>query len=225
MREVQNETSSPEILASGRGRCRAAGRLTLRLGANLSDAAGARDCWLMAARLFQPGHESDGQFCASTGRRTFTRSGPDVLSSTNVALPCGLMNLSRLLGLASLCFPLAGTTWAQAPEICPMPEWSKTVVDFQKWTDDLIPPESQWTKECLHPTGWRPTEDELQRILSRHSEWTKDWGLLASRELMLESAAVWRTSSERDCRRWVSSVRCSASRIFRKSRRVEQPSS
>jgi len=70
-----------------------------------------------------------------------------------------------------------------------MPEWSKTVVDFQKWTDDLIPPESQWTKECLHPTGWRPTEDELQRILSRHSEWTKDWGLLASRELMLESAA------------------------------------
>jgi hypothetical protein len=29
----------------------------------------------------------------------------------------------------------------------------------------------------------------LQRILSRHSEWTKDWGLLADRNLMLQSAA------------------------------------
>ena len=32
------------ISASGRGRCRAAGRLALRLGANLSDAAGAHHC-------------------------------------------------------------------------------------------------------------------------------------------------------------------------------------
>src|SRR5262245_17430937 len=35
-----NETSPPHILASGRGRCGAAGRLTLRLGARLSVAPG-----------------------------------------------------------------------------------------------------------------------------------------------------------------------------------------
>src|SRR5215813_13016806 len=42
-REVQNEASPPQILASGRRRCRAAGRVALRLGAELSDAPGALD--------------------------------------------------------------------------------------------------------------------------------------------------------------------------------------
>src|SRR5262245_52285548 len=38
-----NETSAPPISASGRERWRTVGRLTLRLGASLSDAAGALD--------------------------------------------------------------------------------------------------------------------------------------------------------------------------------------
>ena len=38
------------ISASGRGRCRAAGRLAHRLGASLSDAAGAHHCWLRRRR-------------------------------------------------------------------------------------------------------------------------------------------------------------------------------
>ena len=38
------------ISASGRGRCRAAGRVARRLGASLSDAAGAHRCWLPARR-------------------------------------------------------------------------------------------------------------------------------------------------------------------------------
>ena len=41
VKEVQNETSPPQFLASGRGRCRAAGSLAHRAGASLSDAAGA----------------------------------------------------------------------------------------------------------------------------------------------------------------------------------------
>ena len=41
MREIENETSPPKAIpASGRRRCRAAGTVTLRLGASLSDAAG-----------------------------------------------------------------------------------------------------------------------------------------------------------------------------------------
>ena len=122
----------------------------------------------------------------------FTPSRHDVLSSRKMALLHAFMKLSRLLGLACLSLPLAGTTWAQEPEICPIPEWSKTTVNFQKWVDDLLlnlHPESEWTKECPHPRGWRPTEEELHRILSRHREWTKDWGELADRTLMLESAA------------------------------------
>src|SRR5262245_8875106 len=43
---AQNETSTPQILASGRGRCRAAGRVAHRSGANLSDTPGAYYRWL-----------------------------------------------------------------------------------------------------------------------------------------------------------------------------------
>ena len=39
-----------QFLASGRGRCRAAGRVALRLGASLSDAAGAHCRWFRARR-------------------------------------------------------------------------------------------------------------------------------------------------------------------------------
>ena len=39
----RHETSPPKFSASGRGRCRAAGRLAHRVGASLSDAAGAHD--------------------------------------------------------------------------------------------------------------------------------------------------------------------------------------
>ena len=44
-RQGADETSPPTISASGRGRCRAAGRLADRLGAGLSDAAGADHRW------------------------------------------------------------------------------------------------------------------------------------------------------------------------------------
>ena len=40
---AHDETSPPSISASGRGRCRAPGRVADRVGANLSDAAGALD--------------------------------------------------------------------------------------------------------------------------------------------------------------------------------------
>ena len=42
-REGCYETSPPKFSASGRGRCRAAGRVAHRMGASLSDAAGALD--------------------------------------------------------------------------------------------------------------------------------------------------------------------------------------
>jgi Pentapeptide repeats (8 copies) len=67
------------------------------------------------------------------------------LSSRNIALPHAFMKLSRLLGLECLCLLLAGITWAQEPDTCP------------------------------HPEGWRPTEEELQRILSDHKHWTEKW--------------------------------------------------
>ncbi len=51
--EVENETSPPTISAFGRGRCRAPGVVTRRLGASLSDAAGALD------RRFSPGGSAD----------------------------------------------------------------------------------------------------------------------------------------------------------------------
>jgi hypothetical protein len=41
-----HETSPPNFSASGSGRCRAAGRVALRVGASPSDAAGAHDCEL-----------------------------------------------------------------------------------------------------------------------------------------------------------------------------------
>src|SRR5262249_47501858 len=45
-REVQNKPPPPKFSASGRGRCRAAGRDALRLRASLSDTPGAHHCWL-----------------------------------------------------------------------------------------------------------------------------------------------------------------------------------
>ncbi len=45
-RSGQHETFPPHILASGRGRCRAAGPLADREGAKLSVPAGAYDRWL-----------------------------------------------------------------------------------------------------------------------------------------------------------------------------------
>src|SRR5262249_14456098 len=103
--------------------------------------------------------------------------------------PHTFMRLLRLLGLAYLWLPLTGTSWAQ-DKICPIPEWSKTIVDFQKESDHLLKthPETEATRKCPHARGWRQREKNLGRVLPRHSEWTKEWGELASRDLMLESA-------------------------------------
>jgi hypothetical protein len=46
--EVQNETSPPTISTSGRRRCRAAGRIALRLGADLSGSAIATEAVVRA---------------------------------------------------------------------------------------------------------------------------------------------------------------------------------
>ena len=47
---VQNETSPPTISASGRGRCRTAGRIACREGADLSVAPGALNGWFQLLR-------------------------------------------------------------------------------------------------------------------------------------------------------------------------------
>ena len=47
------------ISASGRGRCRAAGRVAHRMGANLSGAAGADHRWLPARRRDRHHRSSD----------------------------------------------------------------------------------------------------------------------------------------------------------------------
>jgi hypothetical protein len=64
----------------------------------------------------------------------------------------------RVLRLASFCLLLAITTWAREPDACP------------------------------HPVGWRPTEEELQRILSLHHQWAEEQsglsGLMQLRELL-----------------------------------------
>lgn len=70
-----------------------------------------------------------------------------------------MKKLSRLFGMTFVTLLLAGTTSAQEPESCP------------------------------HPKGWKPSEDELQRILSLHKEWAEKWGGLASRDLLLKFAA------------------------------------
>src|SRR5436190_187738 len=49
-REERHETSPPQTLASGPGRCRAAGRVAHCEGTDLSVAAGASDCSVRAGR-------------------------------------------------------------------------------------------------------------------------------------------------------------------------------
>jgi uncharacterized protein YjbI with pentapeptide repeats len=53
------------------------------------------------------------------------------------------MRLSRSLGITCLAVLLAGTTLAQEQATCP------------------------------HPEGWKPTEKDLQRILSNHKQWAQ----------------------------------------------------
>jgi hypothetical protein len=50
-RKDWNETSPSQILASGRGRCRAAGPCAHRTGGDLSVAAGALGCWVWRRRI------------------------------------------------------------------------------------------------------------------------------------------------------------------------------
>ena len=69
------------------------------------------------------------------------------------------MRPSRRLRLACLCLLLAGTTWAREPDACP------------------------------HPKGWRPTEEELQRILSLHNQWAEEHSGLLFRGVLLELGA------------------------------------
>ena len=68
------------------------------------------------------------------GLRTdmFTPSRHDVLSSRKMALLHAFMSCRGYLGSRVSACPLAGTTWAQEPEICPIPEWSKTTVNFHE---------------------------------------------------------------------------------------------
>ena len=65
----------------------------------------------------------------------------------------------RVLRLASFCLLLAVTTWAREPDACP------------------------------HPVGWRPTEEELQRILSLHNQWAEEQSGLLVRGVLLEAGA------------------------------------
>jgi hypothetical protein len=65
----------------------------------------------------------------------------------------------RVLRLASFCVLLAVTTWAREPDACP------------------------------HPAGWRPTEEELQRILSLHNQWAEEQSGLLVRGVLLEAGA------------------------------------
>jgi Pentapeptide repeats (8 copies) len=69
------------------------------------------------------------------------------------------MRPSRRLRLACLCLLLAGTTWAREPNVCP------------------------------HPKGWKPTQEELQRILSLHNQWAEEHSGLLFRGILLEVGA------------------------------------
>lgn len=69
------------------------------------------------------------------------------------------MRPSRRLRLACLCLLLAGTTWAREPDVCP------------------------------HPKGWKPTQEELQRILSLHNQWAEEHSGLLFRGILLEVGA------------------------------------
>jgi Pentapeptide repeats (8 copies) len=69
------------------------------------------------------------------------------------------MRPSRCLRLACLCLLLAGTTWAREPDACP------------------------------HPKGWKPTQEELQRILSLHNQWAEEHSGLLFRGILLEVGA------------------------------------
>ena len=64
----RDETSPPTISASGRGRCRAAGRVALRLGASLSDAAGAHHRRLCRRRCDRHRRAPDGPMAVGAAR-------------------------------------------------------------------------------------------------------------------------------------------------------------
>jgi uncharacterized protein YjbI with pentapeptide repeats len=65
-------------------------------------------------------------------------------------------------GVTCLCLLIAVPSWAQEPRA--LPDWAQV---------PLAP------VTCPHPKDWRPTRDELQRILSEHVQWlTRRLGVL-----------------------------------------------
>jgi hypothetical protein len=64
------------------------------------------------------------------------------------------MKFSRLIAMTCLSLLLAGPTWAQ--------EENQTEKKEQK-------------EVCPHPRPWKPTADEMQRILADHAEWVRIW--------------------------------------------------
>ena len=68
MKGGRYETSPPTISASGRGRCRAPGRVALRLGASLSVAAGACHCAVRCRRRCRHYCAPDGSMAIGAAR-------------------------------------------------------------------------------------------------------------------------------------------------------------
>jgi uncharacterized protein YjbI with pentapeptide repeats len=71
--------------------------------------------------------------------------------------------LWRPVRLAALCFLPVGATLAEEAYTCPEP--ASSYMDIS---------ESKWTEDCPYPKGWRPADDQLQQILSRHSKWIEE---------------------------------------------------
>ena len=74
-RKTRCETSPPQILASGSGRCRAADRVAHRMGASLPVAADPAGCPLSAGRRLRPRRPPGGG--ASLGAAAVVRAPPD----------------------------------------------------------------------------------------------------------------------------------------------------
>src|ERR1700704_4300429 len=70
-RRKRHETSPPTISASGRRRCRAAGRVVLRLGASLSDANGAHRRHFSRRRLERHRRTTDRSMAVGTPCQPF----------------------------------------------------------------------------------------------------------------------------------------------------------
>ena len=68
LRHTDDETSPSKILASGRGCCRAAGGVALRLGANISNAACAHHCRLCRGRRKRYHRAADCPMADGTAR-------------------------------------------------------------------------------------------------------------------------------------------------------------